>query len=253
MIRRLASLHWLRQGAVRQLQRYYQDAMTSCRPSRRTSLPSLGGTSAFHSLGSLPGGRVHRRGLELVTRYLRPGSRRGNDRTSQVPGEPRLSVCTCSGDAGRTARTRPVHSAAAWPSVYEQRRLPREVFRRSMAWLSDSLCTLRSAGYPRPTQHSLPAAGQALPDGLSTRRIPMKGFRFASYISSSFPKLLAAITSTQVSKDPSLARVGRPRRCLQTHAANLRRSETPNAVVGVQNSLKLHRLRQESLGKGNEM
>ena len=105
------------------------------------------------------------------------GSRRGNDRTSQVPGEPRLSVCTCSSDAGRTARTRPVHSAAAWPPVYEKRRLPRKVFRRSIAWLSDSLCTLRSAGYPRPTQHSLPAAGQALPDGLSTRRVPMKGFR----------------------------------------------------------------------------
>ena len=47
MIRRLASLPWLRSGTVRQLRRYYQGAMTSCRPSRRTSLPSLGGTSAF--------------------------------------------------------------------------------------------------------------------------------------------------------------------------------------------------------------
>jgi len=47
MIRRLASLHWLQQGAVRQLQRYYQDAMTSWRPSHRTSFPSLGGTSMF--------------------------------------------------------------------------------------------------------------------------------------------------------------------------------------------------------------
>ena len=28
-----------------------------------------------HSLGSLPGGRVHRRSLELVTRYLQPGVR----------------------------------------------------------------------------------------------------------------------------------------------------------------------------------
>src|SRR5262249_619194 len=33
-------------GRVPPLQRYYQGAMTSCRPSRRTSLPSLGGTSA---------------------------------------------------------------------------------------------------------------------------------------------------------------------------------------------------------------
>ncbi|WP_146452713.1 hypothetical protein [Bythopirellula polymerisocia] len=45
MIRRLAFLHWLQQGEVRQLQRYYQDAMTSCYPSRRTSFPSLGDTS----------------------------------------------------------------------------------------------------------------------------------------------------------------------------------------------------------------
>src|SRR5262249_32007429 len=32
-------------------------------------------------------------------------------------------------------------------------------------------------GYPRPAPDSLPAAGQALPDGLSTRRVPLKGFR----------------------------------------------------------------------------
>ena len=44
----------------------------------------------------LPGGRVRRQGLELVTRYLRPGINRGANRASQVPGEPRLSVCTCS-------------------------------------------------------------------------------------------------------------------------------------------------------------
>jgi len=68
MIRRLASLPWLRPGTVRQLRRYYQGAMTSCHPSRRTSLPSFGGTSSVHSFFSLPGGRVRRRGLELVTR-----------------------------------------------------------------------------------------------------------------------------------------------------------------------------------------
>ena len=110
-----------------------------------------------------------------------------------------IPVCLCSVDAGRTACTRPLsYSAATWPSVCEQRRLPRKVFRCSIAWLSDSLSTLRSADYSNPTQDSLPAAGQALPDGLSTRRIPMKGFRFASYISSPFPKLLGAITSPDV-------------------------------------------------------
>jgi hypothetical protein len=35
---------------------------------------------------------------------------------------------------------------------------------------------------PRPAQDSLPAAGQALPGGLSTRRVPRKGFRASSYI-----------------------------------------------------------------------
>src|SRR5262249_7963674 len=46
LIRRLASLPWLRAGPVRQLPRYYQGAMTSCRPSRHASLPSPSGTSA---------------------------------------------------------------------------------------------------------------------------------------------------------------------------------------------------------------
>ena len=165
MIRRLASLPWLRSGAVRQLQRYYQGAMTSCRPFRRTSFSFVWRYLAFHSFGSLLGGRVCRRGLELFTRYLQPGLSRGDDRSSQVPGEPRLSVCrVLPTPAGLRA---PNHcGAAAWPLVCEQQRLPREVFRRSIAWLSDWLSTLRSAGYPGTTQDSLPAAGQALPDGL---------------------------------------------------------------------------------------
>ena len=55
-------------------------------------------------------------------------------------------------------------------------RLPRKGFRRSIAWLSDSLSTLRSADYSSPTQDSLPVAGQALLDGLFTRKVPLKGF-----------------------------------------------------------------------------
>jgi hypothetical protein len=81
------------------------------------------------------------------------------------------------------------YGAATWPLVIERQRLPRKVFRRSIAWLSDWLFTLRGARSPRPTQNSLPAAVQALPDGLFTRKVPMKGFRSASYISSSLPKL----------------------------------------------------------------
>jgi hypothetical protein len=46
-----------------------------------------------------------------------------------------------------------------------------------------------SRASPPPTQNSLPAAGQLCRTGLVTRRAPVKGFRNASYISSSFPKL----------------------------------------------------------------
>ena len=43
-----------------------------------------------------------------------------------------------------------------------------------------------------PTQDSLPAAGQALLDGVLTRKVPMKGFKVVNYISSPFPKLCLA-------------------------------------------------------------
>src|SRR5262249_56879793 len=84
-----------------------------------------------------------------------------------------------------------------WPLVCEQQRLPRKVFRRSIAGLPGSLPTLRRVGYPDPTQDSLPAVGQTLLDGLLTRRVPTKGFRGVLVTSlPPFPSLLGAITST---------------------------------------------------------
>jgi len=94
-------------------------------------------------------------------------------------------------DAGRTADTRP-SGAAAWPLVIERQRLPR--------W---GLSTLNSMAFglavyaspsslPPPTQNSLPVAGQALLDGVLTRKVPMKGFKVVDYISSPFPKLCLA-------------------------------------------------------------
>ena len=91
-------------------------------------------------------------------------------------------------DAGRTAGTRPLrcrdmalgHRTAKAPA-------------KGLSTLNSMAFGLAvyasQCGLPRPTQNSLPAAGQALPDGLSTRKVPMKGFRSASYISSSLPKL----------------------------------------------------------------
>ena len=146
MIRRLASLHWLQGGQVRQFQRYYQDAMTSCCPSRRTSFPSLGDTSVALDV-SLPGGRVHRLGLELVARCLRPGSCRGDSRISQVPGEPQCSVCHVPNRRRQDClhQTITVQQRGPWSS--KGRGSHNWVFRRSIAWLSDSLFTLRRDRY----------------------------------------------------------------------------------------------------------
>ena len=193
MIRRLASLHWLQPGTVHQLHGYYQDALTSCRPSRRPSLPSIGGTTgALVSFRS----RHHRvlrcAGLELVTRYLQPGflPRRRQD----LPSSWEISIVRLHvflpTPAGLLAPDQ--YGAAAWPLDPQVQRLPQLVFRRSITWLSDSLSTLRRVRYLTTTQDSLPVAGQALPGGLSTHKISLRGFRFASYISSSSPKLCLA-------------------------------------------------------------
>jgi hypothetical protein len=117
--------------------------------------------------------------LELVTRYLQPGFL-----PRQPAGSPKfLGNLHCPSamflDSGRTACSRPSR-AAAWPRVEERPRLPRETdFRSWITWLLDWLSTPRSAGCPDATQDSLPGAGQALLDGLSTRKVPLKGFRNA--------------------------------------------------------------------------
>ena len=197
MIRRLAFLHWLQLGAVRRLPRYYQDAMTSCRPSHRTSFPSFGGTSV--ALVLFAPRRTSTPPRPGVGNPVSPaGIVRGNDRISQVPGEPQLSVCTCSKPTPAGLLTPDQYSAAAWPLVIERQRLPRRVFRRSIAWLPDSLSTPRRGRYLPTTQDSLPVAGQALLNGLSTRKVPMKGFKVASlHPYPPFPSFLDAIDVTR--------------------------------------------------------
>ncbi len=188
MNRRLAFLRWLQLGAVRQLRRYYQDAMTPC--SRPAALRFLRlAVPRMHSLLSLPGGRVRRQGLELVTRYLQPGFRRGANRV--LPSSWGTTIVRLHmfhpTPAGLLAPDHIVQQRGPWSS--KGKGSHDWVFRSSIAWLSDSLSTLRNADYSNTTQDSLPVAGQALLDGLSTRKVPMKGFRAVDYISSPFPKL----------------------------------------------------------------
>jgi len=85
-------------------------------------------------------------------------------------------------------RVRPLRHAHAAPALTTTK-APALHFRGSITQLQHWLSTLRSMGYPMTTQDSLPAAGQALPDGLSTRRVPTKGFKLTSCSSSSSSKL----------------------------------------------------------------
>ncbi len=131
---------------------------------------------SVHSLCSLPGGRVRRQGLELVTRYLQPGIRRGANRVLPSSwGTPsvRLSMFF---DSGRTACTRPIWSSSMALGMTKTKAPTTGLSElNSMAF---GLAVYASpSSLPCPTQDSLPAAGQALPDGLSTRKVPMKGFR----------------------------------------------------------------------------
>ena len=130
MIRHPASLDRVPVGPVPPLQRYYQDATISCLPSRRTSFPSLGGTTVASAIRSVwlempkpPAG-----GVEAFAGH--PPSRpscRGKGRTSQVPARPQWPVR----HALRLRRNRTrlaMIAAATWPPLREPRGLPQGTF-----------------------------------------------------------------------------------------------------------------------------
>ena len=68
-------------------------------------------------------------------------------------------------DSGRKVDFR-LYETTTRPPLLRRRRLPQGNFRSSIAWLPDSLSTLRRKGHPFTAQDSLPSAGQAFPDGL---------------------------------------------------------------------------------------
>ena len=100
--------------------------------------------------------------LELVTRSRCRILHVETTGPPRFPGNPNIHLLMFF-DPGRTTTTNHNAAVARLP-LKRKRKLQREIlFRGSIAWLLDSLCTLRSDGYPNTTQHSLPAAGQALP------------------------------------------------------------------------------------------
>ena len=102
-------------------------------------------------------------------------------------------------DAGRTAGARPIRRCGMAPG-HRKAKAPAKGLSTLNSMAFGLAVYASQCGLSRPTQYSLPAAGQALPDGLSTRKIPMKGFR-AVFLHLILPSqaFLGAIDETEAS------------------------------------------------------
>lgn len=141
----------------------------------RLAIPRL------HSLGSLPDGRVRRLGLELVTRCLQP------DVAEEATGSPKFlgnlndPFAMFQTDAGRTTCTRPIECSSMALGMQKAKAPTTGLSAlNSIAFGLAAYASPRSL--PSTTLDSLPVAGQALLDGVHTRKIPMIGFKVVSYI-----------------------------------------------------------------------
>jgi hypothetical protein len=113
--RRFASLHWVLQGEFPSFRGTIKTlrlpvAHLAALRFLRLAIPRI------HSLVSLPHGRVHRRGLELITRYPQPGLFEETTGSPKFLGNPHVPFAMFPSDSGRTLA--PDHfSASAWPPV----------------------------------------------------------------------------------------------------------------------------------------
>ena len=191
MTRCLASLRRVPANRVPRFLRYYQGTPTSCRPSRRASFPSRG---RYHGIahrfaptggcakppwawGWLPGGP----GRDFF---------RGDDRISQVPGEPRFPFAHVlrprPADASLTVTGRSHGPRAGNDEGADNKGLSRLNRMASGMMPYVSRCRL-----PVTAQGSLPGAGQALPDGLLPAGFLRKVFNSLHVRRPPFPSFLA--------------------------------------------------------------
>ncbi len=109
-------------------------------------------------------------------------------RTSQVPGEPRWSVCHVPYRRRQDCLHQTIKCSSVAPGMQKAKAPTKGL--SALNSIAFGLAAYASpSSLPPPTQDSLPVAGQALLDGLLTRKIPMKGFKAVTYISSPSPKL----------------------------------------------------------------
>ena len=172
------------------LRRYYQGTAISCRPSRRTSFPSLGGTTGTRPFRSRRRGAWPASGLGLVTRYPRPGKLPWSRQDLPSSWGTPIPVCPCSSTpAGRCA---PDHGGTlAWPPLRERRRRRRQRLSRLNSMASGLAAYVSRCWLPVTAQGSLPGAGQALLGRLSPAGLLQKVFNSPHVRWPPFPSFLA--------------------------------------------------------------
>jgi hypothetical protein len=130
-------------------------------------------------------------GLDLFIKRRSPAfaSHRGDHESSQVPV---VLLLTCPAlRPRRTACTTPATVQPMLPSVQKTTSAPHSLsFRGSITRPASPLCTLRSRGRPRTTQHSVPVGGYPLPGQDLHLRVLTEGFDMSFlHIPSSFSRL----------------------------------------------------------------
>ena len=153
-------------------------APTPCHPSPQASLPSPSDTASAPASslpspeGCFPREGIRKRSPALPLRIPFDG----DDRASQVPGGPQCLHALLFDPDGTLALLLIMPGCCLPQEI--RRRLPQRIFRGSITRPTDPLCTLRSLGYPRTTQHSVPAASTLCRVELFTYRIPQRSFYF---------------------------------------------------------------------------
>jgi hypothetical protein len=132
-------------------------------------------------------------GLRASSKAL-PIALKCSGRSRDIPG----SCRTLAGMPRSVTPADPTHFAmsvrSVWPSVQKTTSAPPSVsFRGSITRPTSPLCTLRSRGRPRTTQHSVPVGGYPLPGQDLHLRVLTEGFDMSFlHIPSSFSRLALA-------------------------------------------------------------
>ena len=173
---------------VPRFHRYYQDTMTSCRPSRRASFPSH---RRYHSKRSYFARTRPSAAVGESLGFVHPvspagNSVSGNDRISYVPGEPRL----CSCPALRPRRNRriwPERCASMAPVVSTTKAPALRTFEAQSHGFGTGCLRFAGRVTPTPRKTRFRLLARLSRTGLTTRRVPLKGFSMYPTFDPPFP------------------------------------------------------------------